>query len=225
MIRPAAVLTDSLRGDQKAGARNRAVDAELSARTVEEARLAQEPQRIAGRNPVCAEVLRVAVARQGGVLAGVEHLVHLADELLVNNVVRVKDEKAVIGHFALVLEDVVEQVFEGVALADLHLVKALIDISAGVPRDFRSVVRAVVRNDVNIEQLGRVILLLQRAYQVGDDRRLVARRNDCRIAVQLCVLVAALALADPADNQVDDLIGVSRREEYKQDKLHTFQKS
>ena len=47
----------------------------------------------------------------------------------------------------------VEQVLERVALADLHLVKALIDISARLPRDLGGIIRTVIRDDVYIEQL------------------------------------------------------------------------
>ena len=153
MVRPAGILADSLRRDQKTGARDRAVHAELRARTVEEARLTQEPQRIACTDPVRTEILRVAIARQRGVLTGVEHFVHLADEVPVYDVVRVEHEKAVVGRLALVLEDMAEQVLERVALADLHLVKALVDISARLPRDLGSIVRTVIRDDVYIEQL------------------------------------------------------------------------
>ena len=224
VIRPAAVLADGLRRHEEARAGDRTVDAQTGARAVEEARFAQKPQRVARRYPIRAEVLRIAVAGQRGVFACGEHLVHLAHEFVIDQIVRVEHDERIIGMVALVRKNVMEQVIQRVALSDLHLVEALVHDRARLAGDRGSVVRAVVGDDVNIQQLRRIILLLETAYQVADDVFLVARRDDGRVAVQLRVLHAALFAAEIADEQIDDLVSIGRSEKYKNHELQTLQK-
>ena len=174
MVRPAVFLADHVARNQEARAGNRAVDAQAGARTVEEARLAQKPQRVACGDPVVAEVLGVAVAGQRRILAGVEHLVHLADEVGVHQIIRVEYEKAVVGLFALIRKDALEQPVQRVALADLHLVESLVHDRARLAGNRRRAVRAVVGHDEYVQQLFRVILRLEVPDQIPDDPLLIA---------------------------------------------------
>src|SRR5699024_8914117 len=60
---PAAAVAQDLLREEKARAGDGAARAELHARVVQKLRLAQEPERIAGGDPVVPEVLGVALAR------------------------------------------------------------------------------------------------------------------------------------------------------------------
>ena len=215
MIRPSAVLADHVARDQEARTRYRAVDAQLGTRPVEEACLAQEPQRIAGGNPVITEVLGVAVTGQRRILAGVEHLVHLADKVGIDQIIRIKHEKGIIGLLAFVLKDAVEQPVHRIALADLYLIETLIHGRTRLARHRGGAVRAVVGHDEYIQQVRRIILCFQAFDQVSDHALLIAGGNDRRISVQLCILSDLLTLSEQANCQIHELIGIGRSKKYK----------
>ena len=132
----------------------------LHAGVVEELRLAQEPQRVAGGDPVVAEVLGVAVARDDARSPREKTLVHLLDVVLLEHVVRVEDEVAVEGPLREELVYAVEQIVEGVALAHVGGVEALEDYGPGVGGDARRVVRAVVGHDEGGHQAAVIGLAL-----------------------------------------------------------------
>ena len=153
MIIPAAFLAEHISRNQKTGAGNRTVDAQTGSRAVQEARLTQEPQCIACGDPVRAEVLRITVAGQCGILAGIVHLVHLTDELRIYDVVRIEYEKRVVRILTLLLKNMLEQIIQRVALADLHLIKSLVHDRTGTARYLSGIVRAVICNNNDIKQL------------------------------------------------------------------------
>ena len=153
MIIPSAFLAEHISRNQKTGAGNRTVNAQTGSRAVQEARLTQEPQRIACGDPVRAEVLRIAVAGQCRILAGIVHLVHLTDELRIYDVVRIEYEKRIVRILTLLLKNMLEQIIQRVALADLHLIKSLVHDRTGAARYLSGIVRAVICNNNDIKQL------------------------------------------------------------------------
>ena len=158
MVGPAALFTDRVCRNKKARTGNSTVHAKLCTRTIEKTRLTQEPKRISRRDPVVAKVFGIAVAGQRGILTGIKHLIHLAHKLRVNQIICVEYEKAVICCFAVVVKDMVEQIIERISLADLHLIEPLIHDSARLTGNFRRVIRAVVRNDKDIQQFLWIVL-------------------------------------------------------------------
>lgn len=181
---PAAVLAGDAAAEEKACARYAAARAEHHARPVELGGLAQEKERVARADPVIAEIFRVAVACND-LIARIEHLVHLLDEALVEDVVRVEHEKAFKGIFAVLLENLVQEEFQRVALADGVLVLPLENNGARRARHIRGAVRAIVRHDENIHKLRGVRLPAHALDKLRDDGLLIARRNQNGVAVVL----------------------------------------
>ena len=123
-----------------------AVGAQQGAGEVEEPGLPQEPDGVAGGDPVGREVLGVAVAGHR-VIAPVKGAVHLGHEIRVHQIVRVKDKIPVIDVLSLFLQ-AAEQVVHGIALAPALLVKALVDERPCLPGYGGGVVGAVVRHHI-----------------------------------------------------------------------------
>ena len=217
---PAAAVVEHLLREQEARAGDGAAGAEVEAGVVEELRLAQEPQRVAGGDPVVAEVLGVAVARDDAVALG-EDLVHLLDVVLLEHVVRVEDEVAVEGPLREELVYAVEQIVEGVALAHVGGVEALKDYGPGVGGDARRVVRAVVGHDEGGHQAAVIGLAPDALDEVADDGLLVPRGHQHRVAVAHR-LALALVLHHEGDKYVDELVGIAHYEHNRYYKLMVF---
>ena len=115
-----------------------------------------------------------------------------------------------------------EQPVHGISLANLHLVEALVHNRARLAGNRSRTVCAVIRDDKHIQQSGRIILRFQVAYQLPDDALLVARRDHCRIAMQLCVLFALFPFSQQTDSQINDLIGIGCCKEYEQHELQAI---
>ena len=143
---PAAAVAQDLLREEKARAGDGAARAELHARVVQKLRLAQEPERIAGGDPVVPEVLGVAVARYYLIAFG-EDAVHLFDVVFFKHIVRIEDEVAVEGPLGEELVYAVQQIVERIALADIGGVEALKDYGTGLGGDSGRAVGAVVSND------------------------------------------------------------------------------
>ena len=164
-----------------------AVGAQQGAGEVEEPGLPQEPDGVAGGDPVGAEVLGVAVAGHR-VIAPVEGAVHLGDETGIHQVVRVKDEVAVVDVLPL-LRQAAEEVVHGIALALFALVKALVDEGPRPAGRLGGAIGAIVRYHIQIQQLRRVVLFSQALQQLADHHLLIAGGDDGGKAVELRRLV------------------------------------
>ena len=102
---PITDLTEDLAAEQKAGAGNAAAGTEHHTGAIELRRFAQEENGVARADPVVAKVFRVAVGRDN-LVAVVKNVIHLGDKILIQNIVRVKDEITVVGIFAEILKNV-----------------------------------------------------------------------------------------------------------------------
>ena len=102
---PTTVFACNLAAEQKAGAGNAAAGTEHHTGAIELRRFAQEENGVARADPVVAKVFRVAVGRDN-LVAVVKNVIHLGDKILIQNIVRVKDEKTVVGIFAEILKNV-----------------------------------------------------------------------------------------------------------------------
>ena len=80
-------------------------DCAPNAASIELRRFAQEENGVTRADPVVAKVFRVAVGRDN-LVAVVKNVIHLGDEILIQNIIRVKDEKTVVGIFAEILKNV-----------------------------------------------------------------------------------------------------------------------
>ena len=174
---PAAAFFEHVGGNEKARSRNSAARVEREARLAQVFRLSQEPNGIAGGNPVASIIFRIAVAR-GGFGAAVENLIHFAEVIRVEHVVSVEDEIRFEALGVVAFLDFVPAVVQCVALADLLIVKALVHIGrTSIACDFRSVVGAVVGNHENADELLRVVLHANAVNEVTDNLALIAGRN------------------------------------------------
>ena len=220
---PAAVILNDPGGYQEAGARHMAVGAQQGAGEVEEPGLPQEPDGVAGGDPVGREVLGVAVAGHR-IVALVKGAVHLGDKIGVHQIVRVKDEVAVIAVLPLLFESA-EEVVHGVALALMYLVEALIHERARPAGRPGGVVGAVVGHHIEIQQLLWVILPVQTLQQFPDDPLLVAGGYDHGEAVQAAWLVPVLpAAADQSHHHIEALVQVEQGKQNHHSKIEMLDK-
>ena len=92
----------------------------------------------------------------------------------IDDIIRVEDEECVVIGQGAAHADEADQLVERVALADLIGVETLKRDGTGLTRDAGGGVRAVVSQDVDIQQLGRVILRAEAGNEFADDAFLVA---------------------------------------------------
>ena len=171
---------------------------------------AEEPERVAGADPVVPVVLRIAVAGDDFVAVG-EGAVDGFDVARVEHVVRVEDREGVERLFAVVADDVFVKKFERVAFADFFAVEALVDDGAVRARDGGGGVGAVVRRDEDGDAFPRVRLAVDAVEKVLDDGLLVARGNEDREARGLGGLVR-LVLQQKREREVEELVEVAQQE-------------
>ena len=210
MVLPPAVLLHQLSGEQEARARDGAGGVQLQPRVVQILRLAQKPERIAGRDPVRTVVLGVAVAGNG-LESQPKGLVHLRDILAVDEVVGVKDDERV----AVVVrrQDFFEHIVQRVALADKVAVLPFKHGRARRPRNLGGVVGAVVGADVDADELSRIGLRVDALDKLADHRRLVAGGDDHRNLVHHRVAVdkplAEAAFEQEHIDHIENLVGIA----------------
>ena len=213
MIRPAAVFFDDFGGDQKARAGDGAVGMQLHAGIVEEARLAQEPDGIPGGNPARSEILGISIAGEH-VIPLREGSIHRGDEMRIDDIIRVEDEERIVIGEGTAGANLTEQLVERVALADLIGVETLKRDGARLTRDAGGGVRAVVGQDVDIQQLGRVILRAEAGNEFADDAFLVAGADQRGIAAARlggrlpCGFPSVAAAERKAVKRVENLIQI-----------------
>ena len=212
---PAAALFQNPVGKQKAGAGNAAACPQNGARVVEILRLAQEPQAIAGGDPVVAVVFGIAVARDD-VVPGGKGFVDLAEVIAVNHVVRVKDEVGVVFP-----PDAAQKIAQGEALADAAAVVPFEHPRAVRVRRLGGAVGAVVRHDVDVDQPGGIILPPQAVDQISDDGLLVACGDQNGEAVKRA-LRQRLCLFQQRHRDVEKLVGVAGEKDHHDDIVNDF---
>ena len=139
---PAMALVQYPLREQKARSAHGGAAAQTVSRAVQIAAFPQEPQGVPGADPVVAEVFAVAVAGHD-LVSGGEALVHALEVVRREDVVRVEHEVAVKA-LRIVCTDVLQQKIQGVALAHVHMIEALVHHRPMFPRDGGGAVGAVV---------------------------------------------------------------------------------
>ena len=181
---PPADLVDNLRGDKEARTRNRAARVEIQARLGEELRLTEEPRRITCGNPVGIVILGITIARRGH-RAIVEGLVHLAEIIHVENIVGIEDEVRLVATVGVLRENRLDAEIERIAFADELVVEAAEDDRARLLGNLSGIVSTIVSHHEDVDQLGRIVLHLNRVDEVADYRALVAGRDEHGITMVL----------------------------------------
>ena len=211
---PGAGLLQHGPAEEEACAGDGAAGTQQAAGVVEVAALPQEPQGVAGGDPVIAVVFAVAVAGDD-IVALREGTVHGGDVTGVQNVVGVKDNVAV-EPGGVVLLQMAQQGLEGVALAHLHVIEALIDGGSGAAGNVGGVVGAVVRQHEDVQQTLVIGLAAETADEVGNDGGLVPGTDQHGVVVGRGLQrrrLGSLALGQqPRNGNVQELIGIADKE-------------
>ena len=181
-------------------------------------RLSQKPEGVAGGNPVGAVVFGVAVAGDHA-KTGREGFVHLADIILIQEVVGVENEIAVKISSAVLLHHLIEQELEGIALAHPRFVLPHKDRGAGLLRDGGRPVGAVVRHHKDRNQLGRIFLSPDAFDQLADHCLLIPGRDHNRIPVGHDPRRAAGCLLHRTHQQIEKLIRIAEHKDRRNDKI------
>ena len=205
-VPPAAGFQD-LTAEQEARPGHGGAGAQEHPGVVQILRFPEEPQSIAGGDPVVGVVFGVAVAGDHLVASG-KGPVHLTDVVPAQEVVRVEDEEAVELIQAVVPPDCLQEEMQDVALADLLPVLPLVDRGAGGPGDLGGGVGAVVRGHEDLDQIAGVILGPDALYQLGDHRLLVACGDEHGVAVVLPPVRGPVFFQE-GHRQVDELVGIT----------------
>lgn len=151
------------------------------------------------------EIFGVSIRGDDAVARG-EGLVHALDEVGREQIVGVEDEKGVEGFQRVVALDVLNQKPERPALAGAGGVLPLIDDRAVRAAKLGGFVRAVVGDDKDRHQPGRIRLGADAVDEVGDDGLLVARRDQHGVAEALVRLGKPFGAGEKADGLVDRFI-------------------
>ena len=142
----------------------------------------------------------------------VKGIVHLGDVIAGDNVIRVED-KVALKRVGILVEDTIETKVHDPALTLAGKVVTLVDDSAGLARELRGVVGTGIGDDKDFDKLGRIILVLNGAHEVGDYRLLVMRRNEEGVAMELFGLGRRDLTAESANDKEDHLIQEADREQ------------
>ena len=131
-------------------------------------------ERVTCGDKIVVQVFCVTV-RGNDPLTGVECVVHTADKVALEQVIRVKYEISLKALDAVVSLDLLEQKLQGKALGGVFLVKSFVADSTSCTGDLCRIVIAVVRNHENCDQLLGVVLHFDAFDKVADDGGLVSR--------------------------------------------------
>ena len=220
---PAVGFVQNTLGEQEARPAHGGAAAQPVPRAVQIAALPQEPQGVAGADPVVGIVLAVAVAGDDLVPAG-EHGVHPLDVVRRQHIVRVEHEIAVeaVGIVGL---DVLSQKVQGVALAHVDVIEPLIHHGAAASCDVGGAVGAVVRHHEHREQRGIIRLLPQTVQKTANDGSLVPRRDEHSIAVGRGRAGKGALLFGQHQRYVEELIGIADKKQRRDQRVHGPQSS
>ena len=181
------------------------------ARIVKEARLAQIPRGVGRRDPRTAEVLRVAIAGDH-MKALVKGIVHLGYVITGNDIIGIENKIALKG-IGILVENAVEAKVHDPALTLAGKVITLIDNGARLARELRRVVGAGVGDHENLDKLGRIVLILDGANEVGDHGLLVMRSDKEGIAVKFFGLGRRDLATKSANDKEDHLVQKADRKQ------------
>ena len=208
---PTVHTLDNTGGDEVARTRDSAGRLADITRVVEEAGLTQIPGGVGRRNPRTAEVLGVAIARDH-MKALVKGVIHLGDVIAGDNVVGIED-KVALKRVGILVKDAIETKIHDPALALAGQIIALVNNGTGLTRKLRGVVGAGVGNDKDFDELGRIVLILNGANEVGDHGLLVMRRNKEGVPVEFFSLGRRDLATKSANDKEDHLVQKADREQ------------
>ena len=123
---------------------------------------------------------------------------------------------------APLLADMGEEEVQGVALAYMAGVIALVDDRARVAGRLGGVVSAVVGYHIDVQIFGGVVLLLKAVYQLGDHRLLVPGGDQHGVAAQGCALRYPVP-APQCHRYIQQLIEITRQEQDADHPVYIFQ--
>lgn len=206
---PAGLPVQDIPVDQKAGPGNGAAGAQKGAGVVQICCFPQEPEGIAGREPVGAVILRIAVAGKDPV-PGAEALVHFCDIMFVKKVVRVKYEETVIILGPTQIGNMGIQLIQCITFSDQPLVEALEDRRAVFGGDPSGPVSAVIRYHIDIYQLGGIVAGFDALQQIADNFFFVSCRDHNGIPVGLTCRPVFLGRYDKCVQDIKKLIGIAQ---------------
>ena len=175
--RPFPTVAHQLIGKEKARALNARGQPEQGARAVLQTYRAQPVQRVGRGDPVVVEIFGVAV-RRDDFFARVKGLVHPAQEVALEQIIRVEKNVGLKGVDAVITADLLKQELQGVALRAVLRVEALVADRAVLARKPGGVVRAVVCHDEHAHAVGRVVLPTDALHQIADDCGFISGSHD-----------------------------------------------
>ena len=208
---PAVHALDNTGGDKVARARDGAGRLADITRVVEEAGLTQIPGGVGRGNPRTAEVLGVTIARDH-MKALVKGIIHLGDVIAGDNIVGIED-KVALKRVGILVENAIETKVHDPALALAGQVIALVNNGTGLARELRCVVGASIGDHEDLDKLGRIILVLDGANEVGDNGLLVVCCNKEGIPVEFFGLGRRDLAAESTDDKEDHLVQEADREQ------------
>ena len=141
----------------------------------------------------------------------VKGVIHLGDVIAGDNIIGIEDKEALKG-IGILVKDTVETKVHDPALAFTGQVVSLVHDSARLARELRGVVGAGVGNDKDLDELGRIVLILDGANEVGDNGLLVMRRNKEGITMEFFGLGRRDLATESADDKEDHLVQKADRE-------------
>ena len=142
----------------------------------------------------------------------VKGIVHLGDVIAGDNVIRVED-KVALKRVGILVEDTVETKVHDPALTLAGQIVTLVDNGTGLARELRGVVGTGVGNDKDLNKLGRIVLVLDGAHEIGDYGLLVVRRDKEGVTMELFGLGRCDLTAQGADDKEDHLVQKADREQ------------
>ena len=142
----------------------------------------------------------------------VKGIVHLGHVIAGDNVVGIED-KVALKRVGILVENAIETKVHDPALALSGQVIALVNNGTGLACELRGVVGAGVGNDKDLDKLGRIVLVLDGAYEIGNYGFLVMRRDKKGIAMEFFGLGRRDLATKSANDKEDHLVQKADREQ------------
>ena len=142
----------------------------------------------------------------------VKSVVHLGDVITGDDVIGIENKIALKG-IGILVENAVETKVHDPALTLAGKVVALIDNGARLARKLCRVVGAGVGDHKDLDKLGRIVLILDGANEVGDHSLLIMRRDKEGITMEFFGLGRRDLATKSADDKEDHLVQKADREQ------------
>ena len=142
----------------------------------------------------------------------VKGVIHLGDVIARDNVIGVEN-KVTLKRVGILVKDAVKTKVHNPALTLAGQVVALIDDGTRLARELRRVVGAGIGDHKDLDKLGRIILVLDGANEVGNYGLLVMRSDKEGIAVEFFGLGRRDLATKSADDKEDHLVQKADREQ------------